>query len=277
MLNEQLKQLQNVELDILTTVVDLCNKHNIKYYLIDGTLLGGIRHHGFIPWDDDVDICILRPDYERFLEIASKELPERYEVHNFRFTEKYDKLVTRIVNNKVHIVHSSYSVEERMPAWIDVFPLDGMPNNWLLFQIHKFRFLYTRLQYHFSNFETGVNLTRKDRTKMQMMLIWVGAHFKIGRNRDTFKLIENLENLLRKYTVEKSRYLVNAYSSYMFRETYEREWFGEGGLVEFEKYKMRVPSDYDKVLTHLYGDYMTPPPKGKEEKHHILRIEFRDD
>jgi len=277
MLNEQLKQLQNVELDILTTVVDLCNKHNIKYYLIDGTLLGGIRHHGFIPWDDDVDICILRPDYERFLEIASKELPERYEVHNFRFTEKYDKLVTRIVNNKVHIVHSSYSVEERMPAWIDVFPLDGMPNNWLLFQIHKFRFLYTRLQYHFSNFETGVNLTRKDRTKMQMMLIWVGAHFKIGRNRDTFKLIEKLENLLRKYTVEKSRYLVNAYSSYMFRETYEREWFGEGGLVEFEKYKMRVPSDYDKVLTHLYGDYMTPPPKGKEEKHHILRIEFRDD
>jgi len=224
-----------------------------------------------------VDICILRPDYERFLEIASKELPERYEVHNFRFTEKYDKLVTRIVNNKVHIVHSSYSVEERMPAWIDVFPLDGMPNNWLLFQIHKFRFLYTRLQYHFSNFETGVNLTRKDRTKMQMMLIWVGAHFKIGRNRDTFKLIEKLENLLRKYTVEKSRYLVNAYSSYMFRETYEREWFGEGGLVEFEKYKMRVPSDYDKVLTHLYGDYMTPPPKGKEEKHHILRIEFRDD
>ena len=62
----------------------------------------------------------------------------------------------------------------------------------------------------------------------------------------------------------------------MFRETYEGVWFGDGQLVDFDQYKMRVPSDYDKVLTHLYGDYMRPPPKGKEEKHHILRIEFEE-
>lgn len=276
--NQELKKLQKVELDILKNVTDICDKNGLKYFLMDGTMLGCVRHKGFIPWDDDVDMGLPRPDYDRFVSIVAAQLPIHLKLKNFQDkTDKYDRLNTRVINDRVRLYHNSYTTEERMePAWIDVFPIDGMPNNRILFQLHKLHFLFVRLLYHFSCFDRTVNLTRKDRTTLQKILIWFGKTFRIGRNWDTKKLLYKLERILKKYKYEESKYVVNAYSSYMFRETYERSWFENGTCIQFEQYKMKVPQNYDAVLTHLYGDYMTPPTKGSEEKHHILRIEFLD-
>ena len=84
-----------------------------------------------------------------------------------------------------------------------------------------------------------------------------------------------MERQLKRYPYNKSRYAVNAYSSYMFRETYERSWFDQAIKVPFGDTQMNIPADYDKILTHLYGDYMTPP-ENPEIKHNITRIEFGD-
>ena len=271
----KLKKLQKVELDILHNVTELCEENNIQYFLMDGTMLGAIRHKGFIPWDDDVDIGMPRKDYERFISIAYEKLPHHLKIRNYQYEGDYDRLNTRVINENVKLYHSSYTTEEQMePAWIDVFPLDGMPDNKVIFELHKLHYLSVRLFYHFSCFDRTVNLTRTDRTRLQKILIWFGKTFNVFRNLDTKKILRKLENTLSRYDYYNSKYIVNAHSSYMFKETYERTWFGNGQMTQFEEYQMRVPSDYDKALTHLYGDYMTPPPKGHEEKHHILRIEF---
>lgn len=272
--DNNLRTLQFSELEILKSVTDLCDQNGITYFLMDGTLLGAVRHKGFIPWDDDVDIGIPREDYERFLNIGQKAFSGTLKLKNYRFSNNYDKLVTRIVNEKIRLYHDSYEQKKMEPAWIDVFPLDGMPKNKLLFQIHKYHFLVVRLFYHFSCFDHSVNLTRKDRSMLQKILIWFGKTFHIGRNWDTRKILDKLEHILKKYDCEKSRVWVNAYSSYLFKETYQKTWFSNSLRVPFEQYDMNIPADYDAILTHLYGDYMTPPPKGQEEKHHITRIEF---
>ncbi|MCD7892797.1 MAG: LicD family protein [Erysipelotrichaceae bacterium] len=270
-----LKKLQNVELDILNNVIDICDRNDLTYFLMDGSMLGCVRHGGFIPWDDDVDIGLPRPDYDKFVMIASIELPEYLILKNYQNDNDYDRLNTRVVNNNVKLYHNSYVSDEHMePAWIDIFPIDGIPNNKLIFELHKLWFLIVRLYYHFSCFDRTVNLTRKDRTKLQMFLIWVGKTFKIGRKGDTRKILMYLEKILKKYDYVNSKYIVNAYSSYMFKETYDKKWFDNGTFLQFCNCQMRVPKDYDKVLTHLYGEYLIPPSDDRKNKHDIIKIVF---
>ena len=272
--NFDLRSLQLVELDILKYVADICDKHQIPYYLMDGTLLGAVRHKGFIPWDDDVDIAVPRPYFDKLIDILAAECQGSYSVRNYKISAGYEKLVTRVVNEQVKLFHDSYAGgEQAQPAWIDVFPLDGMPNSRIGFQLHKYHFLWTRLLYHYSCFDTGVNLSRTDRSTVQKLLIWVGKTFRIGRKLNTRKLLDKMEEELTKYRFDKSKYVVNAYSSYMFKETYKREWFNDTVHQIFEDGELSIPTEYDAILTHLYGDYMVPPAN-PEVKHSITKIDF---
>jgi len=276
MKNLDLRKLQLVELDILAQVCNICKKHQIPYYLMDGTLLGAVRHKGFIPWDDDVDIAVPRPYFEKLISILAIECQGSYSVRNYRISENYEKLVTRVVNDEVKLYHDSYtSGEQAQSAWIDVFPLDGMPNSKIGFLLHKYHFLWIRLLYHYSCFDTGVNISRTDRSTIQKLLIWIGKTFKIGRRLNTKKLLEIMERILTEYSYDESKYVVNAYSSYMFKETYRKEWFDLKVNQAFEGYELSIPGDYDAILTHLYGDYMTPP-KNPVVKHSIIKIDFGD-
>ena len=108
--NSELRKLQMVTLDIIKLFADICEKHNLKYFMVGGTMLGAIRHKGFIPWDDDVDMGMPRPDYERFMKIVHKELPEGYSFLNYKQNKEYKRYFSRIVNNNVKIYNNSNSV-----------------------------------------------------------------------------------------------------------------------------------------------------------------------
>ena len=127
---ENIRILQQVDLEIVKEVVKICDAHNLKYYMLGGTMLGAIRHKGFIPWDDDIDLGMPRDDYEKFLEIAETELPETYKVVNYRNTPEYQYYITRILDTDTKVEEERIGNENRYThASIDIFPIDGTPNN----------------------------------------------------------------------------------------------------------------------------------------------------
>ncbi len=128
-MDDQVFRLQRIELDILKKVLALCEKYGLVYYALGGTLLGAVRHKGFIPWDDDIDIGMPRSDYERFLEVAAKELEMPYQLHTLQQKHgEYSYYSARVENTDVKIRRKATIKEVVIPAWIDVFPLDGVPD-----------------------------------------------------------------------------------------------------------------------------------------------------
>ena len=125
----ELRDLQLVELDILKEFLRICKKYDLRYYALGGTLLGAVRHKGFIPWDDDVDMGMPRPDFIRFGEIAKKEFPQYIRFCTYQETPGYRYYVPRLTDRRVKVIDSSAAVEQEKEAWIDIFPLDGMPGN----------------------------------------------------------------------------------------------------------------------------------------------------
>ena len=122
--NSQLRRLQLVELDIMKIFSEICEKNNLRYFLVGGTMLGAVRHKGFIPWDDDMDVGMPRPDYEKFLQIVRNNLPEGYSFLNYKQDEEYKRYFSRIVNNKVKIYNASNTKTIVENAWLDIFPFD---------------------------------------------------------------------------------------------------------------------------------------------------------
>ena len=124
-----IKEMQHIALDVLIYLDKVCSKYGLKYFIVDGTLLGAVRHKGFIPWDDDIDVGMPRPDFRRFEKIVEKELPEYLHYCSFKKTKGYNHYVPRITDSRVKVIDESASVDAEKEAWIDVFPLDGMPGN----------------------------------------------------------------------------------------------------------------------------------------------------
>ena len=124
--NSQLRALQLVELEIMKIFVNICERHQLRYIMIGGTMLGAIRHKGFIPWDDDIDVGMPRADYEKFLQIVRAELPADYDFLNYKQNPEYLRYFSRIVDTRVKVTNASYTDTLVEHAWIDIFPLDGL-------------------------------------------------------------------------------------------------------------------------------------------------------
>ena len=140
-----LRDLQLCELEIVRDVVDICQRHGLQLYMIGGTFLGAVRHRGFIPWDDDVDLCFRRSDYEKFLELAPRELKEGYVLRHYEKDPSMPYYPAQVVDPSFEILDVSAQIPKTRSAWIDLFPIDGMPDGAIPFFFHKYRLLYLRM------------------------------------------------------------------------------------------------------------------------------------
>lgn len=257
---QHLNDTQRYILHVLQEVVRVLDELNIPYYMQGGTMLGAIRHGGFIPWDDDVDLGIPRGDYDRLLKEVSARLPENLELRTYDDETDHHYYFARIVDKRYQIRRMG-SLEERLEnIWVDLFPLDGMPNGAVARQWHKFRLLMTRLKFHLSCFEK-VNIKRPGRPLVERIIIKIAMITRVGKWFNTRKQLDKMDRLLKKYPVEKSDYLVNftGQTSYKFNEMFKKEVYGHGKLYQFESFSLMGPEQYDVYLKSLYGDYMTPP------------------
>ena len=265
---QHLNDTQKYILHVLREVTCVLEELNIPYFMQGGTMLGAIRHDGFIPWDDDVDLGIPRADYDRMLKEVSARLPENLELRTYDDETDHHYYFARIVDKRYQIRRMG-SIEERLEnIWVDLFPLDGMPNGCISRQWHKMRLLMTRLKFHLSCFEK-VNIKRPGRPLVERMIIRVAVVTRVGKWWNTRKQLDKMDRLLKKYPPEKSEYLVNftGQTSFKFNEMFKKEIYGQGKEYPFEDMVLVGPEQYDAYLKSLYGDYMTPPKEADRNAH----------
>lgn len=255
---EKRTEVQEIIWQIMRDLMPIMDKYNLKYYMLGGTLLGAVRHGGFIPWDDDIDIGMVRADYDKFLKIISQELPSHLKLHTYWDETDHHYYFSRVVDTRHELKRTGSTVERVEDVWIDIFPLDGMPNNALVRRVHMLRLLYARARYHMATFNR-VNLKRPNRPLSERIVIKIVMATGVGTHSDAKYWLNKIDSLLRKYPVEGSNWVVNFMGQYKFKEMFPKAWYGKGTMYDFEDSQLMGPDSYDAILTRQYGDYMTPP------------------
>ena len=271
-----LRKLQAVNLAMIKIFIGICKKHHLCYYALGGTLLGAVRHQGFIPWDDDVDIGMPRPDYERFLKIAENELPEGYRLRTIDVDDEYRTYFVKIEDTNVRLMREYYAknavVQKAVYAWIDVMPIDGAPDGQAALAAHVDKLKQMRRMISYSLLDKCMG-TGKKRSKKQMFFMKAGFQTGVYRLFNTQKLFEKFDRECRRFPYETSEVIGNPYGIYGIREFVPREVFGKGVGLAFEDITIQAPEDYDSYLKSIYGDYMALPPENERTGH---RIEFAE-
>lgn len=258
-----MNELQKVELDLFRCFAETCEKLNLNYFLVCGSALGAARHGGFIPWDDDMDVGMFRDDYNKFMELAPAILPEGIFLQNYKTDPEYPYIFAKLRNSNTTYIEkllSNFNINHGV--YMDIFPLDGYPEN--TFQQRKLAFL--KRNYRRALF-CGFKMPRDFKaTALAFVLRVFGCH------KRSAKTLKKYETLISKYPVKSSRLICSHGTWYGERDYIPAEFYGKGKETLYEGVKVIVPEKCDEYLTCLYGDWRTPPVPEKQKGTHQHEI-----
>lgn len=235
-----LADMHNIQLGMMKAIHQFCIEKNIRYSLGGGTLLGAVRHKGFIPWDDDVDIMMPRPDYERFLTLFEGIFPQ-YNIQHYKNDNNYYKPFAKVYDNRTLLIEAYCTTG----VFIDVFPIDGMPNEDVyILMLRKLNKLARRLRY-----TTNI----------------ISGNFKFlkrlyGKLHSRDKALYRYDKYITSYKFETSEYAGAISGAYGVKEHMPVYVFDEYVELKFEDTKFMAIKEYDLYLKKHYGDYMQLPP-----------------
>ena len=246
------KQIQNKILDIYAEFKRICEKHELSYFAIGGTCLGAVRHDGFIPWDDDMDVAMPRADYEKFKQIAEQELPEQYELYDIYRGEHYINYFCKLMDKNTTLVECGTKKYPDMyyGIFVDIMPLDGIPDNKIARKIHFAKMKVYR----------ALDIRRKYRD-YKILNLFPCHYFQ-----------KRYEGLQKKYSYENSKDLSYTWSARRHKVVFSKKCFDNYIEMPFENTTMRCPTGYDEFLKAVYGDYMKLPPKEAQTCVHAVEI-----
>lgn len=263
----KLSSLQEQDLEILKEFQKICNDNHLRYFMVAGSMLGAVRHQGFIPWDDDIDVAMPRKDYDCFLKIAPKLLSEDYYLETPR-DPKHVTIVSTICSKKGGFTLNNAAKTLHTGAWIDIMMIDGVPEPGVRRTIHWYHYLALRALYQISHFEEVVDQNRK-RPFHEKAIIHFAKITRLQRLLNSEKINNRIEKLMRSVPYEKSKYVATYCGIYRKNEICPKSWYGKGKIYKFEDTEVYGLADADKYLTQLYGDYMTPPLDTNVSKHNV--------
>lgn len=269
MIKMKIEELHKVELDLIQEIIEICQKNEIKYFMIGGSLLGAVRHQGFIPWDDDVDIGMVREDYDRFLKVAPQELSKPY---YFLQTEQSDQNYAfgyaKLLDESIYIEEKRNINDARKGVFVDIFPFDKVPDGDVERSIQQSRYKYLNARIILSsNYRLmDTEITTKIR-KLQT-----------NQSHKTEEYKEKRDELARTYNQDDT---IEMYKNLSSQYSYEKELVSEKELatvvsVPFENLTVTILSAYDAILSRMYGDYLQLPPENKQIEKHIEKVTILD-
>lgn len=269
-----LKEIQSLALKILIQVDEFCKDHEIDYFLAYGTLLGAVRHKGFIPWDDDIDIWMKRDNFNRLV----TEFPEWGKKHGLYINaaetvDKYNRVHAQICMENSNLIPNDRHNPFREGYFIDIFPLDGTPNNsinrWVRLKRLQFLKNIATLSAYGADQKENASKTEKG----------IGKVAKLFRNIDTRKLMLKYGRIAEKSNCDSSEFLQLLPNGRKRGGVYllPSESFKSVVPIQFETITSMAPSGYDAILKSMYGNYMEFPPGDARKPHHDFKLYIDED
>lgn len=262
--------LRKIQLGILKYLSEFCEKYGIKYYLFYGSLLGAVRHEGYIPWDDDIDIAIFREDYEKFFATFNKEGNKQYKAISIETDSEYYLPMGKVIDLQTILIEDIRGGKE-LGVYVDVFPIDYLPNDMAVRErlIKKLLLMKKLLLY-----KQGIWSAKRSFIKNILYLIVQFLSLPISNNYLCKKInFYASQKSNREETSILCGDLVSDIDS--DREIWHAEFFKDTMYVKFENMNMPAPAEYDAILRTTYGDYMELPPKEEQKSHHHSRAFWR--
>lgn len=260
-------ELRKIQINILDKVAAFCEQQNIRYSLYGGTLLGAIRHNGYIPWDDDIDISMPRPDFEKFINTFHLIEDSYLKIHDLRLNKKYPYPFVK-VSDEATIFNENYNINYKIGVNIDIFPIDGLPlsekaSDKIFKKSEFYRNLIElkriRISKERSIHKNGFLLLAR------IILLIVTLPYLLNR----------IIGLTTKYNYEHYNFIGNIVWGYGSKERCSKSVYSDYVFHDFEEKEFKIMIGYHEYLSNVFGDYMQLPPKEKQVAHHSFNAFYK--
>lgn len=272
---ETLKKIQQTELEMLKDFDALCDKYGIEYFAVGGTTIGCLRHGGFIPWDDDIDLGMLREDYEKFLGVAEKEYGEKYSVLNFEKDHKYPLMTTRWVKNGTVFLEECFkTLPCNFGIFLDLYCFDNIPDDDKKMKRQGFwAWFWSKWLILLSVSEPVLYQSGMLQKLILFICKLVHAVIKILHVKPEF-FYNKAQKQIQKYRNENTKRVAYMFDPKPFMSIMEKTDVVPTKKIPYENTYIRVQKDMEKYCRYRFGDYMVMPPEEKRHNHMPYKLDF---
>lgn len=276
MIISDLRKLQLLEVNLLQRFQNICNANGLTYYFTGGGLIGALRHGGFIPWDDDMDVVMPREDYDKFVEVCKKGIDGGYGLIHYdtKIDPHWHTVYSKFVDLQSQLERPLAYETFKEYVWIDILPVDGMPNSRFGRWLHMQHVLLLRYWLVLTDIDHLAAL--KKRPFYETWILSIFKALPLFKVFNSSKVARIVEGCMRKYKIKDSEYCCNLIGKYRSREIQPRERWGNPATLLFEGVEVKVPELYHEFQTHMYGDYMKLPPENERVAHELRLLDHRE-
>ena len=258
-----LKEIQDGSLEVLKKLQEIFKQHNWRFYLVYGSLIGAIRHKGFIPWDDDIDIWVPRKDYEEFIDYYRTHIEEfdYYEVLHYSTNPKYPYVIARFSDSRYTIDYNSIK-DYGLGLFIDLYPLD---------EVNPSDYNFKKKLNHYKDNLGKLTIISKNKFKQFIKQIYKCLFLLFTFNFKITNYIKRIDRLSQKYNGSNQEYVTVTCWEFNKGPYLKKDIFDNETFTQFENVLVPIPNNYDKILRIMYGDYMVLPPENERIGHHFYK------